>query len=417
MLEKSISLLFYLKKPKSFERKKLKDVYLRITVDGIAKELSCKRKWDAKRWNSYAGRAMGNKEDALEMNAYLDTLQTLAYAAKRQLLDRGKIISSTAIKDIMSGKEEHNRKLLVLFQKHNEELKKMIGNGVARGTWVNFETSFSHTKAFIKYKYQSDDINILALDKDFIKDFYNWFRAEKKCCRNTTLKNIANMRKIVFDCVDRGWLVGDPFAGFDMSRDEVYPTFLTMDELLTIIQKEFINERLSKVRDVFVFCCFTGLAFIDVRQLKRSEVMMGFDGNYWISKGRQKGGVLSQIPLLPVCMDILKKYENDPVCVQKDMLLPVLSNQKYNEYLKEIAALCEVNKELTTHVARHTFATAVTLSNGVPITSVKDMLGHKKLDQTLHYARVLPVKISEDMNVLKKKLQGSSGFLPPIAMN
>ncbi|MFT4092940.1 MAG: site-specific integrase [Niabella sp.] len=412
MLEKSIGLLFFLKKPKNYPKGNSKDVYLKVTVDGVPRELSCKRKWDPRRWNPHAGRATGNKEDARELNMYLDTLKTMAYDAKRQLLDRGKMITAVAIRDLITGVEEHRRKLIVLFQKHNDEMKKMIGNGVAKGTWTNFNTSLNHTREFIRFKYKMDDINILALDMDFIKDFYNWFRAEKKLSRNSTLKNIANMKKIVLDAMDRGWLLSDPFARFDMSRDEVNPTFLTMDELQKISEKDIANERLKRVRDVFVFCCFTDLAFIDAKQLKRSEIVQGFDGEFWISKDRQKEGVLSQIPLLPICVDLLKKYENDPVCVAKEMLLPVLSNQKYNEYLKEIGAICNIKKELTTHVARHTFGTAVTLANGVPITSVKDMLGHKSLRQTLHYARVLPIQVSEDMQLLKAKLL-SIGFNVP----
>lgn len=404
MLEKSIGMLFLLKKPKNYQKGSLRDIYLRITVDGISKELSCKRKWDPLRWSRKANKAIGQKEDAKELNTYLDTLKTMAYDAKRQLLDRGKMVTAVAIRDGVTGAEEHRRKLLVLFKKHNDEMKKRIGNDVAKGTWTNFNASYNHTLDFIKFKYKMDDINILALDLDFIKDYYTWFVGIKKLCRNSALKNIANMKKIVLDAVDRSWLLTDPFAKFDNSRDEVNPTFLTMVELGRIAEKEIANERLRRVRDVFVFCCFTGLAFIDVKQLKCNEIVQGFDGEFWISKDRQKEGVLSQIPLLPICVDLLKKYENDPVCVAKEMLLPVLSNQKYNEYLKEIAAICNIDKELTSHVARHTFATAVTLANGVPITSVKDMLGHKTLKQTLHYARVLPIQISEDMRMLKARL-------------
>lgn len=218
------------------------------------------------------------------------------------------------------------------------------------------------------------------------------------------------MKKIVLDCVERGWLLSDPFATFDMNREDVDPTYLTISELHAILNKEISNERLMRVRDVFVFCCFTGLSFIDIKQLKRNEVITGFDGGHWICKDRQKEGVLSKIPLLPVCLEILKKYERDPVCIDKEMLLPVLSNQKYNSYLQEIAAICNINKELTSHVARHTFGTAVTLANGVPITSVKDMLGHKTLKQTLHYARVLPMQISADMERLKVQFQ-KTGFM------
>lgn len=166
-----MGLLFFLKKPKNYKAGELKNVYLKITIDGLPRELSCKRKWESKRWNPQSGRATGTKEDAKELNTYLDTLQTMAYTSKRQLLDRGKLVTADAIKNDMSGEEQHRRKLLGQFQKHNDDLKQMIGNGVAKGTWGNFETSLKHTRAFIKWKYKLDDLNILALDTDFIKDF------------------------------------------------------------------------------------------------------------------------------------------------------------------------------------------------------------------------------------------------------
>ncbi|MCH5597923.1 site-specific integrase [Niabella ginsengisoli] len=327
MLEKSMGLFFFLRKPVRHQKGNPKMVYLKITVDGLANELSCGRKWDPLRWNIKTGRATGTKEDAVELNTYLNTLQNMAYTAKRQLLERGRIITAKAILDVMKGTEEHIRKLLMLFQKHNDDMKELIGKEVARGTWVNFRTSLNHTKEFIKYRYKTDDLNILSLDMDFAKDFYNWLRVKKKCCRNSSLKNIANMKKIVNDCLDRGWLKVDPFAKFDMSRDEVIPTFLTMAEIDMILKKPIPNERLNRVRDVFIFCCFTGLAFIDVSLLRRSEIVSGFDGKYWITKRRQKAGVLSQIPLLPICVELLKKYENDEICIKKDMLLPVISIQ------------------------------------------------------------------------------------------
>jgi site-specific recombinase XerD len=159
------------------------------------------------------------------------------------------------------------------------------------------------------------------------------------------------------------------------------------------------------VRDVFLFCCYTGLAFADVEKLKPSEIGIGVDGTKWIFTNRQKTDTLSRIPLLPIAMDLLEKYKDHPACINSEKVLPVLSNQKYNEYLKEIANICSINKKLTTHTARHTFATTITLSNGVPMESVSKMLGHKNLKTTQHYAKVLDKKISEDMKLLKDKME------------
>ena len=190
-----------------------------------------------------------------------------------------------------------------------------------------------------------------------------------------------------------------------MTKKEVIPEFLTEHELNRIVSKKFTSERLSQVRDVFLFCCYTGLAFVDVEKLKPSEIGIGIDGTKWIFTHRQKTDALSRIPLLSVAIDILEKYKNHHDCINSGKVLPVLSNQKYNDYLKEIAGICSINKKFTTHTARHTFATTVTLSNGVPMESVSKMLGHKNLKTTQHYARVLDRKLSDDMNVLRNKIQ------------
>jgi integrase len=407
MLEKSLGLLFYLKKPKNY-RKGAVPIYLRITVDGAEKEVSTKRAWEPAKWNAKANRASGTKEDCKSLNEYLDILQNQTYEARKQLIERGKPVTAAGIRDILSGAEQRKWELLALFKKHNDELKAMIGKGAAKGTWINFSTSYTHTADFLKVQYGLDEINILALDLDFVKKMYHWFRTVKNCCHNTTLKNIANLKKIVLMCVDNGWLVVDPFAKFDLTREDVETTYLTKEELQAIAEKDFYNKRLERVRDVFVFCCFTGLAFIDVKQLKRSEITLGADGELRVCKGRQKTGTASVIPLLPITQTILAKYQHDPVCVTNDIILPVLSNQKYNAYLKEIAGLCNIEKELKSHVARHTFGTSVTLANNVPMETVSKMMGHKNLRQTQHYAKVLAIKVNEDMALLKKRLAKSN---------
>ena len=210
MLEKSFGLLIYLKKPKNYSGGEM-PVYLRITVDGIEKEVSAKRSWDPVRWNSKASRAAGTKEDARILNDYLNVLQNKAYDARQQLIEKGKVVTAMAIRDIVSGAEQRQRMLMILFFKHNEGLEKMIGRGVAKGTWTNFNTSYKHTLKFLKTEYSCSDINILSLDLDFIRRLYKWFRTVRNLNHNSALKNIANMKKIVLDCVDNGWLASDPF--------------------------------------------------------------------------------------------------------------------------------------------------------------------------------------------------------------
>ncbi|WPU92502.1 site-specific integrase [Mucilaginibacter sabulilitoris] len=325
MLEKSLGLLFFLKRTQDHQGNIL-PIYLRITVDGVPKEMSVKRFWDLSRWNVRASRATGNREDARGLNDYLDVLQNNAYAARTQLIDRGKIVTAIAIRDMLSGETQRKRLLMVLFKSHNEDLKNMIGKGVEKGTWTNYNTSYKHTLAFLKSMYKTEEINILSLDLEFVKKLYRWFRTTKNLNHNSSLKNIANMKKIVLDCVDNGWLINDPFAKFEMTREDVDTVYLSKEELQAIAHKEITNDRLSRVRDLFIFCSFTGLSFIDVKQLKRSEVTIASNGELRIFKNRQKTGTPAVIPLLPISKKILAKYQNDEFCKLRDMLLPAAIN-------------------------------------------------------------------------------------------
>jgi integrase len=205
--------------------------------------------------------------------------------------------------------------------------------------------------------------------------------------------------------------VRDPFIGFNMALREVNREALTEQELQTMSGKTFATDRLDQVRDAFLFSCYTGLAYADIRKLKRSEISSGIDGEKWIFTRRQKTESPTRLPILPPAMRILEKYASDPICLKKDRALPILSNQKINAYLKEIADCCGITKRLTFHIARHTFATTVTLSNGVPIETVSKMLGHKNLKTTQHYAKVLDRKVSQDMQILKEKLYDKAAFI------
>jgi site-specific recombinase XerD len=264
-----------------------------------------------------------------------------------------------------------------------------------------------HLISFLQWKHNVPDWPISDLNFAFISDFDFYLRTVRKCGHNSTMKYLSNFKKIVLICVKKDWLNKDPFTGFKLATKEVVKPFLNQQELDDIANKDFLTQRLSIARDVFLFSCYTGLAYIDVYNLKKEDIRIGIDGEKWIFIQRQKTEVLSRIPLLPVCINILERYRSHPVCVHKNCVLPVWSNQKMNEYLKEIADLCGIHKRLTYHVARHTFGTTVTLNNGVPIESVAKMLGHSSLRMTQHYAKILDNKISQDMKMLRQKLNGT----------
>lgn len=404
MLEKSLGVMFYLK-PSRKTKDDLRYIYLRITVESKISEISTKRMWDRNRWNSQSGRAVGKTEDVRELNSFLDSFQTKVFQAKKILLEKDMSVSAENIKDILTGRDKGARFILEVFEDHNKKMEALVGNEFAPGTLERYKTSLEHTRSFIKWKYQKQDIELKKLNYEFIAEYSFWFKSIRKCSHNTTVKYLSNFKKIVLSCVKSGWLDKDPFYGFKMVKKEVERPYLTGAELQEIIELKTGIERIDNVRDIFVFSCFTGLAYIDVKNLTMDNITEGIDGKPWIITRRQKTETPTRIPLLPQALRIMDKYKNHRIREIKGSVLPVLSNQKMNAYLKEIADLCGINKQLTFHTARHTFATSVTLENGVPIETVAKLLGHKSLKQTMHYARVIDSKISSEMEMLSRKLK------------
>ena len=403
-MKTNFSMLFYLKKQKNYTSG-LAPVYLRITVDGERAEVTTNRECEPEKWNSHSGRATGTKENIKSLNAFPDNLQSDAYEAHRYLHENGKQITAESLKNRMLGKSEKSYMLIELFKDHNSKVASLVGKGFAPATHKRYETSLRHTQAFLKFQFGVADINIEKVDNAFITDYDYFLRTTNKCNNNSTLKYIKNLGKIIRICLSNGWIIKNPFVNYKGKIKTVNRVYLTEEEVQRMADKCFDIDRLSQVRDVFLFCCFTGLAYVDIKKLKISEITKGVDGGLWIFTNRQKTDTRSAIPLLPTATQLIKKYSNYPLCINKDMPLPVPSNQKMNGYLKEIAAMCGIDKILTSHIARHTFATTITLSNGVPIETVSKMLGHSSIKQTQHYAKVLDLKVSADMLLLKQKLE------------
>jgi integrase len=403
MLGQSFGLFFFLKKPKN-QKSDERYVYLRITVDGIPKEVSLKREWHESRWDQTQGRAKGHKEDALKLNAFLDVFVASVYSAKSKFMSEERTITSEALKNLLSGNHVEKRKLLAVFQKHNEEILSLVGNDYAYRTYQRYRTTYDHTKAFLKSIYNIEDLELKELNYGFAKDFSIWLKTVKKCNHNSAMKYISTLKTVLLECIKKKWLREDPFAEFKTAQKEVHIVPLYIDELNAIKEKVFDIERLELVKDIFIFCCYTGLAYVDVGNLKRSQIVTGIDGEKWIITTRQKTETPQRVPLLPQAIEIIKKYTGHFKCMKDNLVLPVLSNQKMNAYLKEIADVCGIKKKLTFHLARHTFATTVTLSNGVPLETVSKMLGHKSIKQTQHYAKIVDLKISTDMAALKQRI-------------
>jgi site-specific recombinase XerD len=313
-------------------------------------------------------------------------------------------ITAEQIKNLYLGKSGKQRTLLEVFDYHNNQMQAQVGKEYALGTYKRFEVTKKLVGEFILHQYAKSDLFLSELNFEFITSLEFFFKTVRQCNHNTALKYITNVRKITHLALLHGWLEQDPFSKFKCSFKETKRDHLTEEELTLLQEKEFGIERLEQVRDVFVFCCYTGLAYADVHKLTISQVGRGVDGKYWIFTDRTKTKTASNIPLLSPALALLDKYKDHPEAVNKGRLFPVSSNQKMNAYLKEIADVCGIAKTLTTHVARHTFATTVTLTNGVPLETVSSMLGHKNIKTTQIYAKVVQKKVSQDMETLQKQL-------------
>lgn len=401
-MKTNFSVLFYLKRQKNYEGD-VAPIYIRLTLNGKRAEISTARSCHPSLWNSFSGRASGKKEESMTLNFQLDQLQRKVYDAYKSLLNANEEISIASIKAKFQGKEINMLSILNVIDEHNDEMRALVGKDYAPGTLKRFLVLRKHVQEFIQRKYKLEDLDLKKVDQKFISDFDFYIRSVKKCSNNYTVKVLKSVGKIINISHHNKLIENNPFIGYKGKTKKTDRFFMDEDELQKITEKEFSSERLGMVRDVFLFCCYTGLAYTDVKHLRENHINKGIDGEQWIVKVRQKTNTRSAIPILPQAQVLLDKYADHPLC-SGNMLLPVPSNQKMNEYLHEIATICGVNKKLTTHIARHTFATTVTLLNGVPIESVSQMLGHTNIRTTQQYAKVVDIKVGADMARLREKL-------------
>lgn len=403
-MTRTFDYLFTLRKPKNYVNGNVK-IYLRITIDGQRCETATAQFADPELWDVKTGRVKGKSEEARSINSYLDILQAKLYESHAELLQANIPITAVLLRNKFNGKDDRSRKLIEIVTAYHKNMEKLVGRDYVDITVRKFHTTLLHLTSFIKWKYNTPDISLSQLKYEFITDFEFYLKTEKNIGNNTVAKHIQNTNRVINECVDKAWLSSNPFINFSVKTEVRERVFLSEDELEAMIQKEISVERISIVRDIFVFSCFTGLSYVDIANLTTQNIVTGIDKEKWIHTSRQKTGTASHVPLLPQPLEIINKYSDHPKVINTGKLLPILSNQRMNSYLKEIADLCNINKILTFHIARHTFATTITLNNDVPIESVSKMLGHKKLQTTQHYAKILDKKVSNDMQILRSKFK------------
>lgn len=388
----TLSVLFIIKKSKLLKNGEA-PICMRITVNKRVAEVMIKRSIPVDLWNQKKECSKGKDRVANELNHYINTVRAKILQIHRELEIDNKTITADIIKDCFYGRDKVQRSLLEVYAEHNEKCRALIGKEYTESTVTKFDTSINRLKEYIRSRYHRDDMMLAELDGQFIRDFDFWLKTDKHCQNNSALKYLKNLKKVVRIALANGWIKKDPFYGIRFKQEEVNVEFLSREELDILMNKEFAIKRLEQVRDIFVFCCFTALAFVDVQQLSREHLIKDNNGALWIRKARQKTNQMCNIPVLSIPQRILGKYEDNAECIKKGVLLPVISNQRMNAYLKEIADLCGIAKRLTTHVARHTAATVVFLANDVSMENVSKILGHSNIRMTQHYAKVLDSSI------------------------
>ena len=397
----TLSVLFIIKKAKLLKNGEA-PICMRITVNKRVAEVMIKRSIPVDLWNQKKECSKGKDRVATELNHYINTVRAKVLQIHRELEIDNKPITADIIKDCFYGRDKAQRSLLEVYAEHNEKCSALIGKEYTESTVTKFDTPINRLKEYIRSCYHRDDIMLAELDGQFIRDFDFWLKTEKHCQNNSALKHLKNLKKVVRIALANDWIKKDPFYGIHFKQEEVNVEFLSREELDILMNKDFAIKRLEQVRDIFVFCCFTALAFVDVQQLSREHLIKDNNGALWIRKARQKTSQMCNIPVLSIPQRILRKYEDNAECIKKGVLLPVISNQRMNAYLKEIADLCGITKRLTTHVARHTAATIVFLANDVSMENVSKILGHSNIRMTQHYARVLDSSIMRDMENVEK---------------
>lgn len=405
MKRDSFRVLFFLKKTRLLKNGEA-SVCMRITVNGTRVENNIRKSIDPALWSQAKETARGKSRRACDLNTYIEEARIKLYQIFCELEQQNRPVTAHLLQELFFGQEkpEEIRTLLGTMQEHNDQCRALVGTDYALITVRRYESCRRYLAELIRQRYGKEDLPLAEVNGELVRAFAFYLKTEKGCQQNTVIRYMKCLKKITNLARANDWMAKDPFLGIRFHEKEVVREFLTMDELQTIYRKEFPLERLTLVRDVFIFAAFTGLAFIDVQQLAPEHIVRDNNGNLWIRKPRQKTKNMCNIPLLDIPQEILRKYANHPTCRKKGVLLPVPCNQKMNSYLKEIADICMIRKNLTTHCARHSYATSVCLANGVSLENVAKMLGHANIKMTQHYARVLDSSILRDMMQVERAI-------------
>ena len=372
-------------------------VYCRIRYDNRIAQFNTKIDVFGANWDSQTTRVVGNNSKSV--NIQLEKIRIDIIKKYELLYKTNIIITAKTILDLYKNNSLLMDGIMNVFKQHNKNMKSLIGIEYSKGSYKNYITTIKHLKNYIKTKFNTDDISLNKLNYDFVYNFSHYILLNTKCTHNGMMKHIQRLKKITNFCIKNNYITNDPFIGFKIKFKKSNRVYINNEELY-ILKSIKLNKSLNKIRDIFLFACYTGLSYIDLYNLNIKNIQIGDDNLKWIFIKRHKTDIPSNLPILPPALTILNKYKTQN---NINGIFPMISNQKTNIALKEIARLCNFNKKLTFHCARHTFATTITLTNGVPIETVSKMLGHNNIKTTQIYARVINSKISADMMKLRQK--------------
>jgi len=372
-------------------------VYCRIRYDNRIAQFNTKIDVFGANWDSQTTRVIGNNSKSV--NIQLEKIRIDIIKKYELLYKTNIIITAKTILDLYKNNSLLMDGIMNVFKQHNKNMKSLIGIEYSKGSYKNYITTIKHLKNYIKTKFNTDDISLNKLNYDFVYNFSHYILLNTKCTHNGMMKHIQRLKKITNFCIKNNYITNDPFISFKIKFKKSNRVYINNEEL-HILKNIKLNKSLNKIRDIFLFACYTGLSYIDLYNLNIKNIQIGDDNLKWIFIKRHKTDIPSNVPILPPALIILNKYKTQN---NINGIFPMISNQKTNIALKKISSLCNFNKKLTFHCARHTFATTITLTNGVPIETVSKMLGHNNIKTTQIYARVIDSKISVDMMKLRQK--------------
>lgn len=405
MVRSSFAILFFIRESR-VRKDGTASIEIVLTVNGERCAFSTGKRVKSCNWDKTKQQVKGKDEEAQSLNNYLKAIKAKLYQKEAELLDRGFIITAELLRDAYFDKVESlkEKTLFEVFEEHNREQEKLVGNGVSKATyWISVYT-VRLLKEFVQQKYKREDLYLRELNLNFIQSFHTFLRIDKGMAQNSSTKHLKLLKKIVNLAVANSYMTTNPFITYKIEREPVEIDFLDEEELRKIINFDTPLPRLERAKDMFLFGCFTGLSYIDIKTLAPEHFEKDNTGRIWIKKRRVKTGVLSRIPLLPIAKLILDKYRGG------EKLLPIQDPADINKYLKDIAILCDIKKRITFHTSRHTFASTVTLANNISLEVVSKMLGHTNTRMTNHYAKLIDKCIGEQMDKLMDTFTGDSNY-------